>query len=168
MLGSDIKSGVLQTMSDYEFREGLLDHPQVITLLEQHLRDMYKTTPIESVHALDLRELRSSRISFWTLWKADQLAACGALKSIDEQHAEIKSMRTSERFLRQGVAGRLLLYLMDQARQRGFQRVSLETGSQDYFEPARQLYLKHGFTHCPPFADYEEDPNSVFMSLQLV
>ncbi|MEM8500617.1 MAG: GNAT family N-acetyltransferase [Pseudomonadota bacterium] len=155
-------------MSDYEFREGLLDHPQVIALLEEHLRDMYTASPIDSVHALDLDELRSEQLSFWSLWKGELLAACGALKSLDAQHAEIKSMRTSHHFLRQGLAGRMLQGLLDQARQRGFQRVSLETGSQNYFEPARQLYLKHGFTYCDVFSDYEEDPNSVFMSLQLI
>lgn len=155
-------------MSNYEFREGLLDHPQVIALLEQHLRDMHEASPIGSVHALDLDELRNERLSLWTLWKADELAACGALKSLDEKHAEIKSMRTSENFLRQGIAGRLLQHLLDKARGGGFKRVSLETGSQDYFEPARQLYLKHGFSFCTPFADYDDDPNSVFMSLQLV
>ncbi|MFK7732070.1 MAG: GNAT family N-acetyltransferase [Pseudomonadales bacterium] len=155
-------------MGDYEFREGLLDHPQVIALLEQHLREMHSASPIESVHALDLDELRGEQLSFWTLWKKDELLACGALKSLGDKHAEIKSMRTSENFLRQGIAGQLLTRLLAQARKSGLQWVSLETGSQDYFEPARQLYLKYGFSFCPPFANYEEDPNSVFMSLQLV
>lgn len=174
MLLIEIEETLLHTMSDselcknQEFREGMLDHPQVIALLEEHLRDMYTASPLDSVHALDLDELHSERISFWTLWGADELAACGALKSIDENHVEIKSMRTSKNFLRQGVAGRLLLHLLEQAREHGYHQVSLETGCQDYFEPARQLYLKHGFTHCKPFADYHDDPNSVFMTLQLV
>ncbi len=163
-----VEKCLLPKMSDIEFRQGLLDHAQVVELLQQHLRDMYATSPVESVHALDLEELRDPQLSFWTLWKGEALAACGALKSIDKQHAEIKSMRTGQHFLRQGIADQLLGHLLAQARLRGFQRVSLETGTQGYFEPARQLYLKHGFAYCQPFAEYREDPNSVFMSVQLV
>jgi putative acetyltransferase len=136
-------------------------------LLAEHLRDMYATSPPESVHALDLDALRQPAIHFWTLWDGTQLAGCGALKALDAQHAEIKSMRTAAAYRQRGVASRLLQHLLNEAQRCGYQRVSLETGSMAYFEPARQLYSKFGFTECGPFADYVLDPHSVFMTLAL-
>jgi putative acetyltransferase len=140
---------------------------RVIALLDEHMRDMRAVSPPESCHVLDLSGLRQPDVAFWSIWDGDQLAGCGALKTLDAGHAEIKSMRTSRTHLRKGIARIMLEHLLAQARQRGLRRLSLETGSQPYFDPARRLYEAFGFGECPPFGDYVLDPNSVFMSLEL-
>jgi putative acetyltransferase len=128
---------------------------------------MYATSPAESVHALDLNALRQPDITFWTLWDNTQLAGCGALKTLDREHAEIKSMRTANAYRRRGVAAQLLQHILAQAVQRGLTRISLETGSMEYFAPARELYRRYGFSECGPFGDYKEDPHSLFMTKSL-
>lgn len=140
---------------------------EIYELLQEHLRSMYLHSPPESVHALDIEALRRPEITFWTVWEGDELLGCGALKELDPQHAEIKSMRTSAQHLRKGVAKYLLNYILEEARRRGFRRLSLETGSMKAFEPARNLYANFGFKYCEPFADYIEDPYSVFMTREL-
>jgi len=125
-------------------------------------------SPPESVHALDIEALRKPEITFWTVWENGELLGCGALKELDSQHAEIKSMRTSSLHLRKGVAKNLLKYMLEEASRRGYSRLSLETGSMEAFEPARKLYAAFGFTYCEPFADYLEDPHSVFMTRRLL
>jgi putative acetyltransferase len=144
-----------------------LKGPEIAALLEEHLQSMFLHSPPESVHALDIEALRQPEITFWTVWESGELLGCGALKELDSQHAEIKSMRTSSPHLRKGVAKRLLIHILEEAQRRGYSRLSLETGSMEVFEPARQLYAKSGFTYCEPFADYIEDPNSVFMTKEL-
>ena len=144
-----------------------LHGPEVAALLAEHLRSVRSVSPPESTHALDLEELRQPEITFWCVWDGKELAGCGALKQLDSGHGEIKSMRTAHAYLRKGVAASVLNHIIAEARRRGYHRLSLETGSMDYFEPARRLYAKFGFTSCPPFADYVEDPNSVFMSMEL-
>lgn len=144
-----------------------LSGPEIRALLEEHLRGMYLISPPESVHALDIEALRGPGITFWTVWEGGELLGCGALKELDPGHAEIKSMRTAAAHLRRGVAARLLTHMLEEAGRRGYARLSLETGSQDAFEPARRLYARFGFTYCEPFADYVEDPNSVFMTREL-
>ena len=136
-------------------------------LLREHLRSMAQHSPPESVHALDLDALRRPGITFWTAWDGDDLLGCGALKELDSRHAEIKSMRTSTAHLRKGVARRMLTHIIDEARRRSYRRLSLETGSHAPFEPARALYASFGFAYCEPFADYVEDPYSVFMTTTL-
>jgi len=145
-----------------------LNGPQIRDLLDEHLRDMYSQSPPESVHALDLDRLRQPDISFWSAWhETGRLMGCGALKALDETHAEIKSMRTAHAFRRCGVGRAMLAHLVAQATGRGFRRLSLETGTQPGFAAARGLYESFGFETCGPFADYVEDPNSVFMTLRL-
>ena len=141
--------------------------PVVIALLEEHLRCMALASPPESIHALDLNGLRRPEVSFWTIWNGDELAGCGALKALDSEHGEIKSMRTAYAFQGKGIAKLMLRHLVDEAKSRGYRRVSLETGSADYFEPARRLYAGFGFEFCKPFDSYQEDPNSIFMTLEL-
>lgn len=141
-----------------------LTSPQVIALLQQHLADMNSHTPPESVHALDIARLRAPGVTFWSAWSDDRLAGCGALKELDATQAEIKSMRTADGFRGQGVGALVLTQLLDAARSRGYGRVSLETGSNPPFAPARRLYERHGFRYCEPFADYLDDPWSVFMT----
>ncbi|MCD9033460.1 GNAT family N-acetyltransferase [Luteimonas sp. Y-2-2-4F] len=144
-----------------------LDDPRVIALLEAHLRALAPTAPAESRHALDLEGLRRPEVTFWTAWDGEALLGCGALKALDASHGEIKSMRTADAHLRRGVAARMLAHIVGEARRRGYARLSLETGSMAYFEPARRLYATAGFVPCAPFAAYREDPNSVFMTLDL-
>lgn len=141
--------------------------PEIRDLLEEHLAEMNRHSPPESVHALDLEKLRRPEITFWTAWEGGQLLGCGALKELDTEHAEIKSMRTARAHLRKGVAKRILSHIMNEAERRGYRRISLETGSNAPFEPARMLYAGFGFTPCGPFGDYREDPYSVFMTREL-
>jgi putative acetyltransferase len=141
--------------------------PEIAELLEEHIRDMRATSPPESKHALDLDGLRQADITFWTLWDGSQLAGCGALKELSPSHGEIKSMRTATAFRRKGIAAKVLVHIIDEARRRGYERLSLETGSMPFFAPARQLYASFGFEFCPPFAAYKLDPNSVFMTILL-
>lgn len=147
-------------------KDSLQGH-QIKALLQEHLDDMYATSPAESVHALDIEALRQSNIEFWTAWDEKELLGCIALKTLDANHAEIKSMRTAHSARGKGVAKSLLNHLVSQASSRGFSRLSLETGTEDYFTAARTLYSGHGFVECEPFADYVLDPNSVFMTKQL-
>ena len=144
-----------------------LESPEVHELLREHLRQMRRLSPPESVHALDIEGLRRPEITFWTVWDDGELLGCAALKELDSRHGEIKSMRTSASHLRKGVASRLLRHIIEEAGRRGYARLSLETGSMEAFEPARRLYVNFGFTYCGPFADYVEDPNSVFMTRAL-
>ena len=147
-----------------EIRIDDLSGPEIKQLLTEHLDDMYATSPAESVHALDLSALKQPNITFWTVWENDQLLGGGALKVLDDEHGEIKSMRTSKVARNKGVASTLLKHILDSATQQNLKKVSLETGTQDFFAPARKLYSKHGFTECGPFSDYELDVYSVFMS----
>ena len=144
-----------------------LRHPAVIALLQEHLDWMHRTSPPESVHALDLDALRQPDIAFWTLWDGETLAGCGALRALDATHGEVKSMRTAQTHLRRGVAATMLDHILAEARRRGYARLSLETGSMAYFAPAHALYARAGFRPCAPFGDYVEDPNSVFMTRAL-
>ncbi|MDH0446932.1 GNAT family N-acetyltransferase [Shewanella sp. GD04112] len=144
-----------------------LKGPEIAALLTEHLEDMRATSPPESVHALDLNGLRQPNIRFWTLWDGRNLAGCGALKWLDAEHAEIKSMRTAATYKQQGIASKVLQHLINDAKAAGVQRLSLETGSMAFFQPARNLYAKFGFELCGPFADYVLDPNSLFMTKKL-
>ncbi len=145
--------------------DGLLA-ADVACLLQAHLDEMHLHSPPESVHALDLDALRRPEITFWAVRDADgALMGCGALKQLDPEHGEIKSMRTVAAHLRKGVATRLMRHALEEARRRGYRRLSLETGSMEVFEPARELYRRFGFELCGPFAEYVEDPYSVFMTL---
>jgi putative acetyltransferase len=144
-----------------------LSGPEVQALLEEHLAHMHELSPPQSVHALDLSRLRSPDITFWTVWDASVLLGCGALRQLTPAHGEVKSMRTPKALRRKGAARAVLQHMIGQARARGYRRLSLETGSQPGFEPARALYRSFGFTPCGPFGDYREDPNSFFMTLAL-
>lgn len=150
-----------------DIRRDDLTGPEIHALLEEHLADMHAISPPESVHALDLDKLRRPEITFWTVWSqgSDQeLLGCGALKEIDPSHGEVKSMRTTNANRRGGVGKAMLRHIVEEAMRRRYHRLSLETGSQVEFEPARKLYESFGFTFCPPFGDYVDDPNSVFMT----
>jgi putative acetyltransferase len=142
--------------------------PDVRALLEQHLADMRATSPPESVHALEPDALAGQDVAFFSVRNAaGALLGCGALKALSAAEGEVKSMRTASTARGRGIGALILRTLLDEARRRGHRRVSLETGSQDFFMPARRLYERHGFTPCPPFGGYREDPNSVYLTLAL-
>lgn len=136
-------------------------------MLEEHLEHMRATSPPGSVHALDLRGLTAPDVTFWSVTSSDDVVGCGALKALEQAHGEIKSMRTARAWLGKGVASHMLRHIMATARDRGYTRLSLETGSGEAFEPAHALYVKFGFEYCGPFADYREDPFSRFMTIAL-
>lgn len=148
-----------------------LSDPRIAAFMEEHLQDMRATSPPESVHALDMDQLRRPEIRFWTAWLRDdtepapgRLAGTGALKHLSADHAELKSMRSAEALRGQGVGRTILEYMLGQAVELGYQRISLETGSQPFFEPAYQLYRRYGFADCEPFDRYAPDPNSRFLT----
>ena len=146
---------------------GGLDDPRVKALLAFHFASARAQTAPGSAHALDLSGLRSPDIQFWSAWEDDLVIGIGALKRLSASHGEVKSMHTESAVRRQGVGTAMLSHIIGAARGQGLTRLSLETGSWPYFDPARQLYRRHGFVECLPFADYVPDPNSVFMTLEL-
>jgi len=150
-----------------EIRTDDLKGPEIAALLAEHLKCMAQVSPPESRHALDLKGLRDPAITFWAVWSGRALAGCGALKEIDSTHGEVKSMRTANTHLRRGVASMLLRHIIAEAKRRGYGRLSLETGSMPYFEPARCLYRKAGFKECAAFVGYKPDPNSTFFTLEI-
>lgn len=150
-----------------DLRPGGLDTPQVAALLAEHLEEMRRYSPPESVHALDLDRLRTPDLSFWSLWEGDAVLGCAALRELDPAHGELKSMRTAAAHRRRGVAAALLEHVVAEARRRGYTRLSLETGSPEEFAPARAMYAAYGFTPSGPFGPYVEDEFSVFMTLEL-
>jgi len=147
--------------------EGDLSDRRVIELLQVHLSSARAATAPGSAHALDIAGLKSPDISFWTIWDDDTLVGIGALKRLSAHHGEIKSMHTAAAVRRRGAGRAMLRHIIAVARAGGISRLSLETGSWDYFRPAHALYRSHGFQECPPFAGYVPDPNSIFMSLDL-
>ena len=144
-----------------------LSRPDIHALLDEHLQSMHAQSPPESVHALDIDKLRQPGITFWSAWDGAQLLGCGALKQLSADHGEIKSMRTPDALRRRGAGRALLAHIIEVAKGRGYQRLSLETGSTDGFLPARKLYERFGFSYCGPFGDYPEDPYSAFMTIRL-
>ena len=140
---------------------------EIARLLEEHYRNLRAFSPPESCHVLDLAGLRKPAITFWSAWQGAELLGCAALKELDPQHGEIKSMRTASAHLRKGVAAALLRHIVAEAGRRNYRRLSLETGAQAAFEPALRLYAGFGFAPCSPFGDYVEDPNSIFMTRAL-
>ena len=155
-------------MSDaWRIVEDDLSGAAIRALLEQHFAGMLANSPAGSCHFLDFDGLRAGDVTFWSIHKGEDLAGCGALKMLDGAHGEIKSMRTAEAFLRQGVAAHMLVHIVADARSRGLERLSLETGSGPAFEAALALYRRHGFEDCDPFADYKPDPFSRFMTRKL-
>jgi putative acetyltransferase len=141
-----------------------LSGPQIAEFLREHVQQMRSITPLESKHALDLDALREPEVTFWSVRDRDSVVGCGAIKRLDAVHAELKSMRTASARKRSGIASLLLEHILTEAKRMGFIRLSLETGTVEFFLPARRLYEKFGFDYCEPFADYRPDPNSVFMT----
>lgn len=144
-----------------------LKGPEIAALLEAHVAELRSISPPESKHALDLDGLRQSGTTMWSVWEGDEIVGCAALKDLGERHAELKSMRVAKEHQGKGIASALLQHVLAEARTMGFTRISLETGSMDFFAPAHRLYARHGFIECGPFGSYKDDPNSVFMTREV-
>jgi putative acetyltransferase len=147
--------------------EGGLSDPRVIDLLNLHVTSARAQTAPGSAHALDLSGLKSHDIRFWSIWEGELLLGTGALMRLSDNQGEVKSMHVAEAMRRKGAGRAMLEHIVAAAREHGLSRLYLETGSWEYFEPARALYRSHGFVECPPFGDYVLDPNSIFMTLDL-
>ena len=154
-------------MGSYRIIEDDLSGAAVAALLRLHLDEMHQWSPPESVHAMTTARLRSGDVTFYSAWQDDRLAACGALKQLTAAHGELKSMRAHPDFRGRGAGRAVLDHLLNEARARGYARVSLETGRPTQFAPARLLYEASGFAECPPFADYVSDPFSICMTRPL-
>jgi putative acetyltransferase len=141
-----------------------LTGPEIAAFLQAHVDEMIAVTPPQSKHALDLPGLQVPEVTFWSVLDGTTLVGCGALKAIDADHAEVKSMRTAPTHKRRGIATMMLQHIMTEAKRMGFSRLSLETGSFEFFRPARELYERNGFEYGGPFGDYTLDPNSVYMT----
>jgi putative acetyltransferase len=141
--------------------------PRIRALLERHVARARAETAPGSAHALDIEQLRSPAITFFAAWDGEQPLGVVALKRLAGAHGEVKSMFTAPQARRRGIGAALLAQVIAEARAQQLTRLSLETGSWDYFEPARSFYRRCGFRDCGPFADYRADPNSVFLTLEL-
>lgn len=146
---------------------GGLDDPRVQRLLAHHFTSARAETAPSSAHALDLSGLKSPNVHFWSAWDGETVIGIGALMRLSESHGEIKSMHTEQAHRGKGIGSAMLAHIIASARKMGLSRLSLETGSWSYFAPARELYSRHGFVEGPPFGSYVDDPNSVFMTLDL-
>lgn len=148
-------------------RKGDFSDARVIAMLRHHYEENRAVTPPESCHVLDISAMQVPELSFWTVWKGEDLLGMGALKRMNASDGEVKSMRTRANALRRGVANAVLTHIIAEARSAGLERLYLETGSFEYFRPARELYTRHGFVECAPFGEYQPDPLSTFMVLDL-
>ena len=145
--------------------EGNFDNKEVNDLLLNHFKELRSVSPEGSTHVLDIPGLKIPTIKFWSLWENNQLVGCGALKFLNKEHGEFKSIRVVDGFRKKGYGVKILKHLIQEAKKLKIKKLSLETGAGDFFLPARKLFKKIGFKKCPPFAHYIEDPNSCYMSL---
>jgi putative acetyltransferase len=150
-----------------DIRAGDLGDERIIGLIAVHLGRCRAESPPCSVHALDVSALQAPGVALWSAWDGEQLLGIGAIAEVDPEHGEIKSMHIAEAARRRGVGSLILSHLVGEARSRGYRRLSLETGSMDYFAPARAMYRRHGFADCGPFGKYGPDPSSLFMTMAL-
>ncbi len=150
-----------------KIRSDNVSDPRVLAFLADHLQDMRANSPACSVHALQPEQLLEEGVSFWTAWDGESLVGSVALKSLKGHHGEIKTMRADPERRGQGIGSALVEHVVNEAMKRGMTNLSLETGSQPFFAPARRLYARHGFIVCEPFAGYQVDPNSVYMTRKI-
>jgi len=150
-----------------EIRIDDLTDIRTLELINTHLAGLAEHSPVESMHALNVSELKQNDITFYSAWDYEEIMGCGALKELTPEHGEVKSTRTVEKHLRKGVARAILQHIINEAKMRGYKKLSLETGSMNAFKPAHRLYESFGFNYCGPFDNYTDDPNSLFMTLNL-
>ena len=147
--------------------EGNFDNSEVNELLLYHFKELRSVSPEGSTHVLDIPGLKDPSIKFWSIWEDSNLVGCGAIKLFDQKHGEFKSIRVTNEFRKKGYGEKILKHLLIKAKNLNLRKLSIETGSGDFFKPARQLFQKIGFKKCSPFAHYKEDPNSCYMNLDI-
>ena len=147
--------------------EGNFDNSEVLELLNKHFIELRSVSPEGSAHVLDIEGLNDQNIKFWSLWEGNLLMGCGALKFLNKEHGEFKSIRVEDRFRKKDNGIKILKHLIFEAKKLNIKRISVETGTGDFFTPARKLFNKCGFKLCKPFAHYKEDPNSCYMSMRI-
>tara|TARA_Y100001935_G_scaffold38792_1_gene31129 strand:+ start:194 stop:649 length:456 start_codon:yes stop_codon:yes gene_type:complete len=147
--------------------EGNFDNSEVNELLLYHFKELRSVSPEGSTHVLDIPGLKDPSIKFWSIWEDSKLVGCGAIKLFDQKHGEFKSIRVTNEFRKKGYGEKILKHLLIKARNLNLRKLSIETGSGEFFKPARELFQKIGFKKCPPFAHYKEDPNSCYMNLDI-
>ena len=147
--------------------EGNFNKPEVNKLLISHFIELSSASPVDRGHVLNIPGLKNPSIKFWSLWENDQLIGCGALKFLDKEHGELKSIRVADSFRRKGNGFKVINHLINEAKELNIKKISLETGTGNFFTPARKLFDKCGFKVCEPFAHYKKDPNACYMSLLL-
>ena len=147
--------------------ENNFDHPEVNELLKKHFIELRSVSPEGSTHVLDIPGLKVPSIKFWSLWENNELIGCGALKFLEKNHGEFKSIRVADQFRKKGIGERIINHLIEEAKKLKISKLSIETGAGDFFLPARNLFSKFGFKTCPPFAHYKDDPNSCYYTLNL-
>ena len=147
--------------------EGNFDNSDVNDLLKKHFIELRSVSPAGSTHVLDIDGLKDPSIKFWSLWEDNKLVGCGALKFLEKNHGEFKSIRVADEFKKKGAGERIINHLIEEAKKLKISKLSIETGAGEFFLPARKLFSKFGFKKCPPFAHYKEDPNSCYYTLNL-
>ena len=147
--------------------EGNFDNLEVNSLLKKHFIELRSVSPAGSTHVLDIDGLKDPSIKFWSLWENNKLVGCGALKFLEKNHGEFKSIRVADEFKKKGIGERIINHLIGEAKKLKISKLSIETGAGDFFLPARNLFSKFGFKSCPPFAHYKDDPNSCYYTLDL-
>ena len=145
--------------------EGNFKNPKVNELLINHFIELSSVSPVDRGHVLDIPGLKNQRIKFWSLWENDELIGCGALKFLGKEHGELKSIRVADRFRRKGNGIKVINHLIYEATKLNIKKISLETGTGNFFESARKLFYKCGFKPCKPFAHYKKDPDACYMCL---
>ena len=147
--------------------EGNFDNSEVNDLLKKHFVELRSVSPAGSTHVLDIDGLKDPSIKFWSLWEDNKLIGGGALKFLEKNHGEFKSIRVADQFRKKGIGERIINHLIEEAKKLKISKLSIETGAGEFFLPARNLFSKFGFKTCPPFAHYKDDPNSCYYSLNL-
>ena len=147
--------------------EGNFDNPEVNELLIKHFIELRSVSPAGSTHVLDITGLKDQSIKFWSLWKNSEIIGCGALKFLEKNHGEFKSIRVADKFKKTGIGEKIIDHLIEEAKKLEISKLSIETGAGEFFLPARKLFSKFGFKACPPFAHYKEDSNSCYYTLNL-
>ena len=147
--------------------EGNFDNSDVNDLLKKHFIELRSVSPAGSTHVLDINGLKDPSIKFWSLWENKKLIGCGALKFLEKDHGEFKSIRVADEFRKKGIGERIINHLIGEAKKLKISKLSIETGAGDFFLPARNLFSKFGFKSCPPFAHYKDDPNSCYYTLDI-
>ena len=147
--------------------EGNFDNFEVNDLLKKHFIELRSVSPTGSTHVLDIDGLKDPSIKFWSLWENNKLIGCGALKFLEKDHGEFKSIRVADEFRKKGIGERIIKHLIDEAKKLEISKLSIETGAGEFFAPARKLFNKFGFKKSEPFAHYKVDPNSCYFTLDL-